>query len=305
MLQYRYDLVNSHIFIFFGGKIMKKILSLVMVVIMLSCFATATSAAEMEFVEVASFDFSNADGLKGFTASWPNNDLLCNAAAADVSASVVDGAYVMGTAGFVVDEVIDATNGIKVTMDVTLDATKIGGQPWFQGIASIFNADGKSAEFLALSGEEFEHSFDAYYLNLKGNGKHFQAHTGDLGEGATGNNVVWGGDVAEDLVSDETPTATVAVEYIVLPTETGATIQILVDGVDIGLPNNPEIANFLTDEMLVTIGATHYGDYPLNVTVDNVVISTMQEKAPQTGFATIALAIVALGSGAYIVSKKH
>lgn len=290
---------------------MKKILSLVMVVVMLSCFATATSAAEMEFVEVASFDFSNTDGLKGFTASWVG-DTKFNAAAAEVADGViVDGAYVMGTMGFVVDEVIDATNGIKIAMDVTLDATKIGGDSWWKAIASFINADGKSAEFLALTGEEVEHSFDVYYLNLKGNGKHLQAHTGELGEGATGNAVVWGGDVAEDLVSDETPTATVAVEFIVLPAETGATVQILVDGVDIGLPNNPEIANFLSDEMLVTIGASHYSDYPPNVTVDNVVISTMQEvvdepsDAPQTGFATIALAIVAIGSGAYIVSKKH
>ncbi len=285
---------------------MKKILALVMVVAMLACFATATSAAEMKFVEEASFDFSTTEGLKGYTASWPGNDLMCNAAAAEVAEGViVDGAFVAGTMGFVVDEVFDATNGIKIKMDITIDKTKVGGSPWFQGVASFFNADGKSAEFLALAGEEFEHSYDAYYLNYKGSGTHFQAHTGDLGEGATGNNVVWGGDVAEDLVTDDAPTWSGTVEFIVVPAETGATVTILVDGVDIGLPNNPEFANFLSDEMLVTIGATHYGDYALASTIDNVVIYTMQEEATQTGFATVALAIVAIGSGAYIVSKKH
>ena len=288
---------------------MKKILVIALAALMLAVMAVPAFAAQTAFVEVASFDFSDTEGLKGYTASWVG-DNKCNAAASEVlDGAIVDGQFVMGTMAFIMDETVDASKGIKITMDATLDLNKISGQPWWQAIVSVVDPDGKADQFLALSGEEFEQSFDTYYLNLQGGGKNFQVHTGALNDETLGNDVVWGGDAA-DIISEEEPVKTFAVEFIIVPNDAqGADVTIKVDGEAIELPNNPEFANYLSETALVTIGGTHYSDYPANVTVDNVVVYTMQEveegSAPVTGVATIALAIAAIASGAYIVSKKH
>lgn len=279
---------------------MKKILSLVLAVAMIAVMSVSVFAADPSFVETYSFDFSDTNGLKGFTASYVADNKY-NAVASDVvDGAIVDGAFVMGSMGFMVAEPIKAADGIKVTFDAVLDFDKITGNPWFQGILTFVNTDGHADELLALTGEEKEQSFDAYYLNFAGNGKNFQAHTSVLNDSTLGNDTVWGGDPAE-LVSGQK----YAVEYIILPTENGADVTIKVDGEVVDMPNNPEFANLLTDELVLMIGATHFGDYPASITVDNVKVYTMQEEAAQTGFATVALAVVAMVSGAYVVSKKH
>lgn len=290
---------------------MKKILSILLVVAMVACMSVSVFAADTktEFVKVASYDFSNTTGLKGFTAEYKGEN-KCNAAAAEVADGViVDGKYVMGTMGFIVDKQFDATKGIKVTLDVTLDTSKIAGSPWVQGIVTIVNPDGKAADLFALTGEEFEHSYDAYNLNLQGGGKAFQQKTTAYNADTGANDAVWGGDGA-DLVSAEESVKTFAVEMIVVPTESGADYTLKVDGETMPIPNGVSFANYLSNDMIVMLGGSVFGDYPANVTVDNVNIYTMQEveqttNAPQTGVATIALAVVAMLSGAYVVSKKH
>lgn len=297
---------------------MKKIFSILLVVAMIACMSVSVFAAETtEFVKVASFDFSNTTGLKGFKANWVG-DNKCNIAAAEVEEGViVDGQFITGKMGFVVDHTIDASKGIKVTFDAKFDFNKKVGDPWWQGILTFLNADGKDAEVLAMTGEEFEHSFDAYYINYQGGGKNFQAHTGCLNDETKGNEVVWGGDPA-DLESG----TKYAVEITILPaTEEGKVdLTIKVDGEEVPLPNYggekmPEkFANLLSEKTILMIGGTAYGDYPYYLEMDNVNVYTMQTvqagnnenpDAPQTGIATIALAVVAMLSGAYVVSKKH
>lgn len=298
---------------------MKKILSILLVVAMIACMSVSVFAAETtEFVKVASFDFSNTTGLKGFTATYPGADTKCNIAASDVlDGVIVDGQFITGKMGFVVDHTIDASKGIKVTFDAKFDFDKIAGSPWWQGILTFLNADGKDAEVLAMTGEEFAHSFDAYYINYQGGGKNFQAHTGCLNDEKKANDVVWGGDPA-DLESG----TKYAVEITILPAADGKVdLTIKVDGEKVALPNLEaegaeitQFSNILSEKTILMIGGTTYGDYPYYLEMDNVNVYTMQTvqagnnenpDAPQTGIATIALAVVAMLSGAYVVSKKH
>ena len=67
------------------------------------------------------------------------------------------------------------------------------------------------------------------------------------------------------------------------------------------------IANCIGENPVVQIGKANWGEYSDGLVIDEVTIAATyaSETASQTGFATIALAIAAIGSGAYIVSKKH
>ena len=285
---------------------MKKILSLVLVLAMIAAMSVSVFAAQTAFVEVASYDFSNTEGLKGYTATWPGVVEQSNATEVDMTANVVDGKLVTGNGAFVADSTIDGTNGVKITYDVVFDSTQVveGDQPWNWNLVNVVSMAGATEDFLALDGSAtFTEGFGGYYNHMKNIASHVQFKFMGVGVGE-----VWGGDPAENLENGKT----YAVEFAIVPAEEGVTVTFKVDGADVGLPNNPElIPNLLSDEMLVFIGGTVYGDMPKGVQIDNVKVYTMQEVqntetgAPQTGVATVVLAVAAMLSGAYIVSKKH
>ncbi len=261
---------------------MKKILSLVMVVIMLSCFATATSAAAPEG-QIAYYTFDDENGLT------TNGD----------NVTIADGVATFGAQSWLEAEIdLAGVTEVTVAFKVKFPATSPN---W------AFEITSQEEHGSWLNGGTPESYLGALY---NGSLVVERYHNGRMGS------------VSGAFAADEW-------HEVVCVFSADEKTTVYVDGALFGEydPTTEAgyeegrfaIANCVGETPTLKIGKANWagGEYADGTSVDTVAVyntalsadevATALDavEAPQTGFATIALAIVALGSGAYIVSKKH
>ncbi len=259
---------------------MKKILALVMVVAMLACFATVANAAAPEG-QIAYYTFDAADEA-GLTVNGDN-------------ATYADGAVTLGDATYLTAD-IDLSGVTAMTVALKVKITDTDANWGFE-----------------ITSEE-AHSWPAeHYIGCLLNGSAvIERYNNTDGR-------------------PNSASATIAVdewvELVVVLPEDGS-IVLYADGAEVANVPQTEgfdlaIANCIGETPVFQIGKANWGEgeYAAGTSIDtfavyNTALSADEvataleapaadEEAAQTGFATVALAIVAIGSGAYIVSKKH
>ncbi len=259
---------------------MKKILALVMVVAMFACFATVANAAAPEG-QIAYYTFDAADEA-GLTVNGEN-------------ATYADGTVTLGDATYLTADV-DLTGVTAMTIALKVKTTDNDANWGFE-----------------ITSEE-AHTYPAeHYIGcLLNDNVTIERYNNPNGRPAS---------AAAPITVGEW------IEVVAVLPEDGS-IVLYVNGEEVANVPQTEgfdlnIAGCIGETPEFKIGKANWGagEFAAGTTFDTVVVyntalsadevatafeaPAAEEDAPQTGFATVALAIVAIGSGAYIVSKKH
>ena len=278
---------------------MKKIISIIMAVAMIVCFASVVSAADAGKV-LAHYTFDENKADSGLTAEG-NVTFADGAAAFDGDSSWLKS-----------DASLAGLNAITVAVRAKGLTNIGGGGQWIYDITSQETHNGG------------EYYFGLFYENGV---LHAEAYAGSRPAGSGINVDVEDGDDAVEIVVTYSAEKVFSV-YI--NGELAGSSEVTEDGFD--------LASILGESPVLQLGKCNWdsGYYANGLVIDEVVVynTALSEKevagaftvenapadggntddttggkgpetAPQTGFATIALAVAAIGSGAYIVSKKR
>ena len=250
---------------------MRKFLALVMVAAMMATFA---SVAFAEDTVVATYTFDEGKADAGLTENGENF-------------TYADGTVTLGAESYFTSDVdLKGAESVTVTMKV--------------------KPTGSTAWPIEITSEESHAYPTEHYLGVLLNADlTAERYANPAEKNARPGNVVVSG-IGTDMVEIQ----------IVWGADNGTVVY--VNGEEKGTFAQPDgydltIANCIGENPVVQIGKANWGEYSDGLVIDEVTIAATYaadgaedgETASQTGFATIALAIAAIGSGAYIVSKKH
>ena len=249
---------------------MRKFLALIMAVAMIATFASVVFAAETKTVAHYTFDDNKAD--EGLTEYG--------------TVTYADGMATFGADGYLRAPLdLTGATAVKVTVKLT-PPTDVAGARWIFDITS----------------DEKHNDIDKYmaaYFNSKN----------DYIDGEA-----YGGGARPDHTWVAVATPTEPIEFVYAYDETTRTVTTTVNGeggdnASKVLPDDGRftIANMAGENPFIQLGKANWGDgeFANTLVIDEVTVEVTTGSAPQTGFATIALAIAAVASGAYVVSKKH
>lgn len=254
---------------------MKKILALVMVVAMLACFASVTSAAAPAG-QIAWYGFDGNDA--GLTANG--------------EVTYADGVATLGADGWFLSDV-----DLKGAEELTVAYKVLVSEPEHANWA------------FEITSEESHSWPNEHYLGvLLNTGFTVERYNNAGARPANATGTIVAGEWFEMVC--------------VYPAD--GSIIVYVDGVEVANVPQTEgydlaIANCIGETPALQIGKANWGEYSNGASFDTLAVynraltadevATALEApaadAPQTGFATVALAVVAVLSGAYIVTKKH
>ncbi len=281
---------------------MKKILALIMAIAMVACFASVVMAADSNVV--ARFTFTNGKD-EGLTENGSNF-------------TYANGAVTLGAESYLTADAsaLKGLTAMTIAMKVKGPASDTGKAAWVYEISSEDQHSWPKEHYLGM-----------YYDNKDNPGKFSaQRYSNPDGRPADANKMEYNPDAFMSIV-------------VVYPED--GSIIVYADGTEVA--NVPQTEGFdlslagcIGENPHFQIGKANWenGEYAEGVTLSELVVYntalTAEEAAaityeadeasapattpsqggdkptaPQTGFATIALAIAAIGSGAYIVSKKH
>ena len=255
---------------------MKKILALVMVVAMLACFASLTSAAAPAD-QIAWYGFDGNDA--GLTVNGEN-------------VTYADGVATLGDATY-------------FTSDVAL-----AGVEELTVAFRVMTTDTDANWPFEITSEESHSWPNEHYIGVLLNSGFTVERYNNAGARATA--------ATGTIVTGEWMDM-----VCVFPAD--GSIIVYINGEEIvNIPQTEgydlAIANCIGETPVLDIGQANWGEYSAGTSFDTFAVysralsadevATALEQAeaaeaPQTGFATAALAVVAVLSGAYIVTKKH
>ncbi len=253
---------------------MKKILALIMAVAMIATFATVIMAADEEKV-VAKYTFDNGKD-EGLEQVGEN-------------ATFADGTVTLGA-----DTYFKAPINLKgaTSVTVSLKVKPTGKTAWPFEITSV---------------EKHTYPKEHYLGALLNADLTVERYANPEEKNARPGNVFISG------------IGTEMVEIVIVYGADGST-KVSVNGEEKGTFTQPDgydlsIANCVGENPVLSIGHANWGEFSDGLVVDEVVVSatfastsdepSKEPSAPPTGFATIALAVAAIASGAYVVSKKN
>ncbi len=274
---------------------MKKILALVMTAAMLLCFASVVMAETAPAGQIAWYGFDSAEEA-GLTAHGDN-------------LTYADGTVKFGAASWLTADV-DLADLTEITIAVKIKATYVTPQ-WVFEIGSQANHIG------AEGGEAYLGSL------LKNDGViAFEAFSGGrINDGASNDAYATGVDATawhEVVFTYANGVSTIYVDGVkacaenenghvhTMPEGTTQTLAECIGSTPefkLGRANWGDAGEFAVDMELDTVAV--YNTALTESDLANALVKYEEPEAPQTGVATVALAVVAMLSGAYIVSKKH